>query len=721
MSEVYYMRSGKVDARRSSGYQKGEEMEDPIADNLEEFLNRYYSYAIAELGVNYPSQKSLNIDYLDLDQFSPKLARMVLNEPDDMLALLREALQRTDLTSGVVLDDAQVRVVKLPNKLKIRDIRNADLGKIIAFNGIALKATAVQPQMVVAFFECPYCHHIFSVAQPSSKTFKEPYMCESETGGCGRKAQKFKLLVDESVYIDSQKIRVQEPIRELHGGDLPRTIDVQLTCDLAGAITPGERVVINGILRGQQKFEKGVKTPVFEVYVDAVSIERLEKAFEEIKITEEDERAIIELAKDPLVYEKLEASMAPTIYGLKEVKQALLLQLFGSSQKHLTDGRKIRGDIHILLVGDAALGKSAIIGYQAGLAPRGIYTTGGKSSAAGLTAAVVHDEFGGGRWSLEAGTMALADKGLVALDEADKMRREDRDSLLESLEQQTISISKAGIVATLNSRCALLAAANPKAGRFYQHEPIADQIDMPPTLLSRFDLIFTLLDVPNQESDTEMAAHVLNVHKSSLSESEVLAAGKGPSESGPGAWADGQGLSQEFIRKYIAFAKRSLPPKLSREASKRFEDFYVEIRSRAYGDEMSAMPITIRQLESLVRLSEARARARLSCDITEDDANAIVSLYMYCMRSVYTDPESGDLDVDWVIQGTSKTQRNRAQAIHAIITDLVAAYGTDVPLVAVLDQAEQEGMDRGKAEDMVEKMIREGVLYAPSNGVVRFA
>ena len=694
-------------------------MEDPIIDSLEEFLTKYCSDAIAELSVNYPVQSSLNIEYLDIDQFSPKLASMVLNEPDEMLELLCEALQRMDLTSGVVLDDAQVRVTKLPNRLKIRNIRNADLGKLIAFEGIALKATVVQPQMVVASFECPYCHHIFTIAQSSSRAFREPYECEAETGGCGRKAQKFKLLVDDSVYIDSQKIRVQEPLRELRGGDMPRTIDIILTRDLAGVAIPGERVVVNGILRGQQKFEKGVKTSIFEVYVDAISIEKLEKVFEEIKISVEDEQQIRALAKDPLLYEKLEANMAPTIYGLKEVKQALLLQLFGSSQKFLRDGRKIRGDIHILLVGDAALGKSAIISYQAGLAPRGIYTAGGKSSAAGLTAAVVHDEFGGGRWSLEAGTMALADKGLVALDEADKMRKEDRDALHESLEQQTISISKAGIVATLNSRCALLAAANPKTGRFYLHEPIADQIDMPPTLLSRFDLIFTLFDVPDHENDTETAVHVLRVHRNSLSESEVEAGAKAPSEGDVKVGVNGQELSQEFLRKYIAFAKRSPPPRLSSEATKRFEDFYVQIRSRAYGDVMSAIPITIRQLESLVRLSEARARARLSGEITEGDADAVIGLYTYCMNAVYIDPESGDLDVEWVTQGTSQTRRNRAQAIQGIITDLATAYGADVPIVSVLDQAEQEGIDRSKAEEMVEKMIRESVLYSPSNGVVR--
>jgi replicative DNA helicase Mcm len=690
-------------------------MEDPIIENFEEFLRKYYSDAITELSVEYPAQSSLNIDYLKLDQFSPKLAQLVRDEPDEMLELLRMVLQRMDLASGVALEEAQVRVIKVPDKLSIRDIRNVNLGKLIAFEGIALKATAVQPQMVIASFECPYCRHIFTIIQSGSKAFKEPYECERESGGCGRKAQKYKLMIDESTYIDSQKIRVQEPIRELRGGDMPRTIDVLLTRDLAGIITPGERIVVNGILRAQQKVEKGVKTSIFEVYVDAVSVEKLEKVFEEIKITPEDELKIRALAKDPLVYEKLEVNMAPTIYGLKEVKRALLLQLFGSSQKHLRDGRKIRGDIHILLVGDAALGKSAIISYQAGLAPRGIYTTGGKSSAAGLTAAVVHDEFGGGRWSLEAGTMALADKGLVALDEADKMRKEDRDALHESLEQQTISISKAGIIATLNSRCALLAAANPKTGRFYLHEPIADQIDMPPTLLSRFDLIFTLLDTPDKGNDTETAAHVLDVHINSLSESEVST-----TKSGPEAGVAKEELSQEFIRKYIAFAKRSPPPKLSSEASKKFEDFYVQIRSRAYGDAMSAIPITIRQLESLVRLSEARARARLSDKITEDDADAVIELYMYCMKAVYTDPESGNLDVEWVTQGTSQTRRNRAQAIRTIITDLISAYGSDVPIIAVIDQAEQEGIDRGKAEEMVEKMIQESVLYSPSNGVVRF-
>jgi replicative DNA helicase Mcm len=192
------------------------------------------------------------------------------------------------------------------------------------------------------------------------------------------------------------------------------------------------------------------------------------------------------------------------------------------------------------------------------------------------------------------------------------------------------------------------------------------------------------------------------------------------SESNAGVGVDAKELSQEFIRKYIAFAKRSPPPKLSAIASKRFEDFYVQIRSRAYGDVMSAIPITIRQLESLVRLSEARARARLSSEITEGDADAVIELYMYCMKAVYTDPESGDLDVEWVTQGTSQTRRNRAQAIRTIITDLIAAYGSDVPIIAVIDQAEQEGIDRVKAEEMVERMIQESVLYSPSNGVIRF-
>ena len=686
-------------------------MEDPIADIIEEFLKKYYSAAIDELGVNYPDQKSLYINYLDLDTFSATIAGMLLNEPDDTLGIFNDTLHHFDIVSGVVLENAEVRVVKFPRKLRIRDIRHDNVGKLIAFEGIVLKATEVRPLMTTARFECPFCGHIFSVEQPSSRAFREPYECERETGGCGRKAQKFKLRDDESTYIDSQKIRVQEPIRELRGGDLPRTIDVELKSDLAGTITPGERIIINGILRTQQKMEKGVKVPIFEVLVDAISIEKLEKVFEEIKITEEDVEKIKELAHDPHLYDRLVASMAPSLYGMKEIKQALLLQLFGGTRKLLDDGRRLRGDIHIMLVGDAALGKSAIIGYQAELAPRGIFTTGGKSSAAGLTAAVVRDEFGGGRFSLEAGTMVLADKGLVALDEADKMKKDDRNALHESLEQQTVSISKAGIIATLNSRCALLAAANPKSGRFNLYEPIAEQIDMPPTLLSRFDLIFTMTDVPDTDSDSNIAGHVLKVHRNSKSELEVDTAASR-------VLGDNNLLTRDFIRKYVAYAKRSVTPKLSAKAVKRLEDFYVEIRS--HGDVESAIPITVRQLESLVRLSEARARARLSSDITSEDTDAVIALYMYCMRSVYTDPETGKLDVDWVVQGTSKTRRDRAHTIRDIIQELSKTFGLEVPVIEVLDQAEEGGLDRAKVEGMLEVMKRDGVLFSPGQGVVKF-
>ena len=696
---------------------------DLVTERWEDFLKRYCWDALVELANYYPEKRSLLVKFTDMDLYDPNLADMVLESPDVAINAATRALRAIDTPTGVTLDEANFRIIKVPRRLKIRDIRSEDIGKLVSIEGLVTKATEVRPKVVDAVFECPYCHHVFSMGQ-SGRQFKEPVECDQESGGCGRRAQHFKLLIEQCKFANAQKIRLQESPEELRGGELPQAIDVYLEDDISGTVTPGDRVIITGILRSYQRTTRFGKTPFFDIYLEGNSLEHKEEEFEEIKITEEDEQRIMELKDQPDVYEKLIRSIAPSIYGYEEIKEAMVLQLFAGVPKELPDDTRVRGDIHVLLVGDPGVAKSQLLTYLVKLAPRGLYTGGKSSTSAGLTAAAVKDEFGEGRWTLEAGALVLADKGIAAVDEIDKMRKEDRDALHEAMEQQTVSVAKAGIMARLNSRCGLLAAANPKYGRFDKYTPIAEQINMPPTLLSRFDLIFTMMDRPNEETDTKTAEHIIethyagellaqlkNVSKIDIAEREhfehAVAAMKPPIES-------------DLLRKYVAWSKRNVFPVMSEGARRRFLEFYIGLRRQGYEDEEAPVPVTARQLEALIRLGEARARARLSDEITEEDADRVINIVTYCLKRVFVDPETGRLDTDWVTVGISKTKRDRARSIREIIKDLEREYGDEVPLEEVLDLAEEEGMEREKAEEIIEVMKRDGILFSPSSGIVKF-
>jgi replicative DNA helicase Mcm len=379
---------------------------------------------------------------------------------------------------------------------------------------------------------------------------------------------------------------------------------------------------------------------------------------------------------------------------------------------------------HNFIANDFYVHNSQLLSYLVRLAPRGLYTGGKSSSAAGLTAAAVRDEFGEGRWTLEAGALVLADKGIAAVDEIDKMRKEDRDALHEAMEQQTVSIAKAGIMARLNSRCALLAAANPIGGRFNKYDPLSKQINMPPTLLSRFDLIYTLIDIPSEEMDTKTAEHIIETHHAGELLARFEHSGKMDDEGKDRFRAQVEAMKpaipEDLLRKYVAWSKRNVFPVMSEEAKKKFSEFYIGIRRQGYEDEEAPVPITARQLEALIRLGEARARARLSNTITAKDAEQVIKVVNFCLNQVFVDPETGKLDVDWVAAGTTKARRDRARSVREIIKELEEDYGEEIPIEEVLDRAEEEGMEREKAEEVIDVMKRDGLLFSPGSGVIKF-
>jgi replicative DNA helicase Mcm len=655
----------------------------PSVAKFEEFFSSKYKDTVFEALEKYPDERSVVVNYSELEMFDPDLADLLIEKPEEVIKASQMAIKNIDpLGKNAELN---IRFENIRNNIQLRYLRSKYIGKFVAVDGIVRKTDEIRPRIINALFECRSCMRLQEVPQ-TSNMISEPALCQ-ECGG-----RSFKLLQEESEFMDTQTTKLQEPLENLSGGEEPKQIMVVMEDDLVDTLTPGDIVKITGVM----KTVRDEKTKRFKNYIYGNFIEPLEHEFEELKISEEDEEEIKKLASDPDVYNKIINSTAPSIQGYREVKEAIALQLFGGSPKELEDKTRIRGDIHILIVGDPGIGKSQMLKYVSKLAPRGIYTSGKGTSGVGLTAAAVRDEFGG--WSLEAGALVLGDRGNVCIDELDKMRSEDRSAIHEALEQQTISIAKAGIMATLNSRCSVLAAANPKFGRFDQYKSIGEQIDLPSPILSRFDLIFVVEDKPNVEKDSKLAAHILRIHKETSIPFEI---------------------EPELLRKYIAYARREVSPKLTDEAIAVLQEFYVGMRGGAAEDD-SPVPITARQLEALIRLSEASSRIRLGTEVTEIDAQRAITIQMKCMKQVGYDPETGKLDIDKVEGRPAKSDRDKIRIVTEVLGELGEEYGGRTPKnILITEMSERYNMSEEKAEEILRILKRKGIIFEPQQGYLK--
>jgi len=672
-----------------------------------EFFEIYYRNEVNKLAynvVNGNGSRSLYVNLRDVVRYREgKLVEELLNTPEIVIDHANKGLELAENIYGVPLTGCQVRFYNFPSKVLIRDIRCNHISKFISIEGIVRKVTEVRPRVVVATFVCKNCGKRIEVPQDGN-TLLKPYECRA----C--KGKRFEFLPEESKTIDSQRVRIQEYPENLKGGEQPQSIDVILEGDIAGIVKPGDRVIVNGIIKPRPKVMNKKYTPNMDIYMVGNSVEILQQEYEEIIITEEDKKKIIELSKDPNIYEKIVKSIAPAIYGYEDVKLAIALQLFGGVPKKLPDGTEIRGDIHILLVGDPGTAKSQLLRYVHKIAPRSVYTSGKGTTTAGLTATVVRDEVDG-RWTLEAGALVLADKGIALVDEIDKMRKEDRSALHEALEQQSISIAKAGITAVLKARCALLAAANPKYGRFNRYEPLVEQINLEAPLLSRFDLIFIVTDEPDERRDELLARHVVDVHE--LGERIAVDSKSVEEEKIKPV------ISPDLLRKYIAFAKKTVFPVLTKEAKEKIVEFYKSLRSMAKSDEHASIPITPRQLEAIIRLSEASARVRLSNKVTVEDVERAIRIFKKSLEQIAIDPETGKIDIDYAFTGTSATQRDRIALIKKIIETLENEHEKGAPEEEIIKMAEEKGISREKVEEILSKLKQRGEIYSPRYGYYR--
>lgn len=639
--------------------------------------------------------KFLVVDFSEIAKFDLELANDILENPEEAIKAAELSVEDFDIED---IKGFKIRFKNLPEsqKIMIRNIRSKHLGKFMWVEGIVRQKSDVRPQVTSARFECPSCGNVINVLQLNG-AFKEPSRC-----GCGRKG-KFNLLSKE--LIDAQGIVLEEVPENLEGGEQPKRMNIFLKDDLVSPLSekktsPGSKITVVGIINEVPIILKsGAKSIRFDIMIEANYIEPVEESFYDLEINEEEEEKILKLSQDPKLNQKLINSIAPSIFGYDKVKEALLLQLMGGVRKVRKDKVVSRGDIHVLLCGDPGSGKSALLRRVNVVAPKGRYVSGKGVSGAGITASVVRDEFLKG-WSLEAGALVLASNGICTIDEFDKMSPDDRAAMHEALENQTVSISKANIQATLLARTTVLAAANPKFGRFDPYGIIADQIDLPPTLINRFDLIFPIKDLPNDVRDEKMASHMLNLHQSpDLIEPEV---------------------STELLKKYISYARQRIKPVLTDGALQEIKEFYLKLRSSVSGDEgIKAIPISPRQLEALVRLSEATAKIRLSNKVTKKDSKRAIELLEYCLMQVGLDRETGKIDIDRISTGVTASQRSHIFIIKEIINELENKLGKTIPIDDVVDEARSRDIPEDKVEEAIEKLKRSGDLFEPRRSFIQ--
>lgn len=636
--------------------------------------------------------KVVRVSFELLAEFSPTLSESMLESPQDALSILETALDETNLVKN-----PRVRVLDLPKTayIKIREIRAKHLDKMIWIEGIVRQASEVRPQVVNARFECPNCGAILSVLQIDKK-FHEPSRCT-----CGWKSS-FKVVSKEMV--DAQRVVIEESPDTLEGGAQPRRINVFLQEDLVepkmeDRTTPGAKIRIYGVLKEVPvPLPTGIATR-YDIAVEANNIVPLEESFEDLETTDEDIKQILELAADPNLFKRLSTSIAPSVYGHNYVKESILLQLFGGIKKIKSDGGATRGDIHILLVGDPGVAKSVVLKFASSIAPKGRYVSGKSATSAGLTAAVVKDEFLRG-WSLEAGAMVLSNKGTVCIDEIEKMDEHDRSAMHEAMEQQSVTISKANIHASLRAETTVLAAGNPKLGRFDTYAPITTQIDISPALLSRFDILFVLRDIPNKANDEAIASHVLEEHKQDVVRDIV---------------------DQKLMRKYIAYARQRIKPKLSDEAVEEIKEFYVKLRNqsgKADSSGIKPIAITARQLEGIIRLSEAHAKMRLSDEVRREDAKRAIELLKHSLSQVGYDEETKTYDIDKITTGLSTSKRGKIVLVRETIAKLESKLGKLIP-VEELQKELGETVSPTEFEDSLNQLSKSGDIFRPKKGFIQ--
>ncbi len=670
-----------------------------LSEQFEDFLksvtdrsgNSVYRGKISQLISN--EGKSLAVDFGDLLRYNSDLANRVLLEPDSSLASFKIAAFETMRSENALYADRvkrelTVRLRGLPDLVPLRKVDTSYIDRMIAISGMVVRTSELRPLMTEAAWVCPSGHLTYE--PQDDLALKRPPKCEL----CGE-IRNFELDRKHSRFIDFQVVRVQELPEELPPGQLPQFFDVNVEGDIVNTARPGDRVVLTGVVRAVPDYALGqVKTRLFKSQIDCNQVEVKGKEPESVLVTKEDEELIRKISSSADAYERLVGSIAPVILGHLPEKEAILLLLAGGSATVLPDGTKLRGDINALFVGDPGTGKSEMLKFASQVAPRGLYASGRGTTAAGLSAAVIREK---NVLMLEAGVVVLADLGIAAIDEFEKMKPEDRTALHEMMEQQTVTIAKGGIYATLNARTAILAACNPVLGRYNPFQNLTENIGtLPIPLLTRFDIIFVFRDQPSPAEDERLASHILAVHSKR-------------------SYTTPPPIEFSLLKKYLTYCKR-VNPTLTKGAVDRLREFYLELR-KASGSE-DAIPPTPRTLEGLIRIATARARVLLRDEVTEEDALAAIALMNRMVEDVLTD--AATKKTDFGIQlGKPVGETKNLRAAMEVLKALEGAEKKPVERKQFKEELMKAKFSDEDAEKMIRTMFREGMVYESKPGFIR--